>query len=62
MDLRDSYTRQVKLLMAALPHVAKGVLFRIKGGTAINLFVQDFPRLSVDIDLAYKTFADRDTG
>lgn len=61
MDLRDSYTRQVRLLMAALPHVAKESCFALKGGTAINLFVQDFPRLSVDIDLAYKTYADRDT-
>lgn len=61
MDLRDSYARQVKLLMAALPYVAKESCFALKGGTAINLFVQDFPRLSVDIDLAYKSFADRDT-
>lgn len=61
MDLRDSYARQVRLLMAALPHVAKESYFALKGGTAINLFVQDFPRLSVDIDLAYKTYADRDT-
>ncbi|MBJ7222324.1 MULTISPECIES: nucleotidyl transferase AbiEii/AbiGii toxin family protein [unclassified Brenneria] len=61
MDLRDSYARQVRLLMAALPHVAKESGFALKGGTAINLFVQDFPRLSVDIDLVYKTFMDRDT-
>ena len=52
MDLRDSYARQVRLLMTALPHVAKESCFALKGGTAINLFVQDFPRLSVDIDLA----------
>lgn len=25
----------------------------MKGGTAINLFVQDMPRLSVDIDVVY---------
>lgn len=61
MDLRDSYARQVRLLMIALPHAAKEPCFALKGGTAINLFVQDFPRLSVDIDLAYKTFVDRDT-
>lgn len=61
MDLRDSYARQVRLLMTALPHVAQESCFALKGGTAINLFVQDFPRLSVDIDLAYKTFTDRDT-
>ncbi|GLR08226.1 hypothetical protein GCM10007905_09450 [Mixta theicola] len=61
MDLRDIYARQVRLLMTALPHVAKESCFALKGGTAINLFVQNFPRLSVDIDLAYKTFVDRDT-
>ncbi|WP_325079897.1 nucleotidyl transferase AbiEii/AbiGii toxin family protein [Klebsiella aerogenes] len=61
MDLRDSYARQVRLLMAVLPHVAKESCFALKGGTAINLFVQDFPRLSVDIDLVYKAYADRDT-
>ena len=27
--------------------------FAIKGGTALNLFVQDFPRLSVDIDVVF---------
>ena len=53
MDLRDSYARQVRLLMTVLPYVAKESCFALKGGTAINLFVQDFPRLSVDIDLAY---------
>ncbi|KMK84531.1 nucleotidyl transferase AbiEii/AbiGii toxin family protein [Pectobacterium brasiliense] len=61
MDQRDIYARQVKLLMTALPHVAKEPCFALKGGTAINLFVQDFPRLSVDIDLVYQTFIDRDS-
>jgi hypothetical protein len=36
-----------------LPVVAEQAVFALKGGTAINLFVRDFPRLSVDIDLAY---------
>lgn len=34
--------------------------FALKGGTAINLFVRDFPRLSVDIDLAYILLEKRD--
>ena len=33
----------------------------LKGGTAINLFIRDMPRLSVDIDLAYLPLADRET-
>ena len=36
-------------------------VFALKGGTAINLFVRDLPRLSVDIDLTYLPVEDRDT-
>ena len=36
-----------------LPHVAREPCFALKGGTAINLFVRNMPRLSVDIDLTY---------
>lgn len=55
------YTEQVRLLVALLPSVAKQSCFALKGGTAINLFVRDMPRLSVDIDLAYLPVEDRDT-
>jgi hypothetical protein len=47
--------------MRVLPIVAKEEAFALKGGTAINLFVQDFPRLSVDIDLVYMPMDDHDT-
>lgn len=47
------YKAQVDLLLQVLPHVAKEKIFALKGGTAINLFVRDMPRLSVDIDLTY---------
>ncbi len=40
-------------MLRAVPHVASEACFAIKGGTAINFFVRDMPRLSVDIDLAY---------
>ncbi len=40
-------------MLKAIPHVAAESCFALKGGTAINLFVRDMPRLSVDIDLAY---------
>ena len=53
MDKQSPYYRQVALLLSALPVVALERCFALKGGTAINLFVRDFPRLSVDIDLAY---------
>ena len=36
--------------MSVLPEVAKEKCLALHGGTAINLFVRDMPRLSVDID------------
>lgn len=48
-----TYRAQVDLLLQVLPYVAKEKIFALKGGTAINLFVRDMPRLSVDIDLTY---------
>jgi hypothetical protein len=54
------YIRQVELLLKVLPLIQKHVCFALKGGTAINLFVQNMPRLSVDIDLAYLPLVPRD--
>jgi predicted nucleotidyltransferase component of viral defense system len=51
--ISPAYRAQVDLLLRILPHVAKEDLFALKGGTAINLFVRDMPRFSVDIDLTY---------
>ena len=53
------YSRQAKLLLDVLPEVAKEECFAMHGGTAINLFVRDMPRLSVDIDLTYVEIAER---
>lgn len=55
------YHPQVTLLMDVLPFVAAERCFALKGGTAINLFVRDLPRLSVDIDLTYVPVQDRAT-
>ncbi len=57
----DKYERQVRLLIRVLPLVAAEKCFALKGGTAINLFVRDLPRLSVDIDLVYLPMDERDT-
>lgn len=54
------YRRQVSLIMRVLPIIAQEKCFALKGGTAINLFVRDMPRLSVDIDLAYLPILERD--
>jgi predicted nucleotidyltransferase component of viral defense system len=53
MAFEDIYRRQVALLVRVLPLVAAEEVFALKGGTAINLFIRDMPRLSVDIDLTY---------
>lgn len=56
---RDQYANQVQLLVRLLPIVAEEADFALKGGTAINLFYRDLPRLSVDIDLTYLPVKDR---
>ena len=48
-----AYSNQVKLLLSVLPLIQEYDSFALKGGTAMNLFVQNLPRLSVDIDLAF---------
>lgn len=53
MPLAETFRRQVALLLRTIPFVGKETCFALKGGTAINLFVRDLPRLSVDIDLTY---------
>ena len=47
------YSDRVKLLVDILPVLGEEPRFALKGGTAINLFEHDLPRLSVDIDLAW---------
>lgn len=58
---REPYEQQVRLLVRSLPSIAKQDAFALKGGTAINLFYRDMPRLSVDIDLTYLPIQDRAT-
>ena len=48
-----TYIETVRLLLEAAPVVLETPSLAMKGGTAINLFVQDMPRLSVDIDVVY---------
>jgi len=53
MTFSTGYLEQVDLLLEILPLINEQPCFALKGGTAINLFVRDMPRLSVDIDLTY---------
>lgn len=48
-----TYIDTVRLLLRVAPDVFDGDIFALKGGTAINLFVRDMPRLSVDLDLVF---------
>jgi predicted nucleotidyltransferase component of viral defense system len=61
MDRSGTYYRQVQLLIRLFPIISREPCFALKGGTALNLFVRDLPRLSVDIDLVYLPLDERDT-
>ncbi len=56
----NKYHKQVALLISIIPEIALEPRFALHGGTAINLFDRDMPRLSVDIDLTYVPIEGRD--
>ena len=57
----STYLRQAELVVRCIPAIAAEPCFAIKGGTAINLFELNLPRLSVDIDLTFLPLTDRAT-
>ena len=57
----DRYLKQATLVVRCIPAIAAEDCFAIKGGTAINLFELNLPRLSVDIDLTFTRITDRPT-
>lgn len=60
--MKDSiYYRQAKLLLRILPIIERYPIFALKGGTAINFFIRNMPRLSVDVDLTYIPVDERET-
>ncbi len=59
--MKDSiFFKQAGLLLRVLPIINEHKVFALKGGTAINFFIRDLPRLSVDIDLTYLPIEERD--
>jgi len=54
------YFKQAELLLRTIPLIDREAVFALKGGTAINFFVRDIPRISVDIDLVYLPVGERD--
>ena len=61
MTVSDRYTSQVELLLHCFPAISEAPYFALKGGTAINLFYRNMPRISVDIDLVYLPINKRET-
>lgn len=59
--LNKIYLKQAEFLLRVLPHINYEEAFALKGGTALNFFWRDFPRLSVDIDLCYTKIQDRES-
>ena len=57
---KADYEKQAALVVRVLPEIEKEPCFAIKGGTAINLFELNLPRLSVDIDLTFVKIAGRE--
>jgi hypothetical protein len=51
--VNQAYLDTARLLVQVAPLVLTDGVFALKGGTAINLFVRDMPRLSVDLDLVF---------
>lgn len=51
--MNQVYLDSARLLTRVVPLVLVDDTFALKGGTAINLFVRDMPRLSVDLDLVF---------
>lgn len=51
--MNDTYVRTVRLLLDIAPAVFVNPVLAMKGGTALNLFLHDMPRLSVDIDAVF---------
>ncbi len=54
------FYQQAELLLHILPFVGRNRIFALKGGTAINFFIRELPRLSVDIDLTYLPIDNRE--
>lgn len=50
---KNEFLAEAKLMLQILPYVLEEKVFALKGGSAINFFFRDMPRLSVDIDLTY---------
>lgn len=60
MNNTSVYAQKVELLLRLMPLIVEEGVFAVHGGTAINLFIKNLPRYSVDIDLTYVPLAERE--
>lgn len=51
--MNNEYAKKVEILLRMIPIVTEEGVFAVHDGSAINLFVRNLPRYSVDIDLTY---------
>lgn len=58
--MNNLYKEQVRLLLRMLPVIYREEDFAVHGGTAINLFIKNLPRYSVDVDLTYIPLGSRE--
>ncbi|MBN1150841.1 nucleotidyl transferase AbiEii/AbiGii toxin family protein [candidate division WOR-3 bacterium] len=58
--MKKKFFKQARLMLQSLPYVFEEKVFALKGGSAINFFFRNMPRLSVDIDLTYLPVESRD--
>lgn len=59
--MNSEYAKKVEILLKMIPLVTEEGVFAVHGGSAINLFVSNLPRYSVDIDLTYIPLEDRNS-
>lgn len=59
--MNNVYAQKVELLLRLIPIITDEGVFAVHGGSAINLFLKNLPRYSVDIDLTYVPLEDRKT-
>lgn len=57
--MSNEYAQKVEILLRMIPIVTEESVFAVHGGSAINLFVRNLPRYSVDLDLTYIPLEDR---
>ena len=55
----STFYHQAELAIRIIPFIYQEEALAIKGGTAINYFIRNLPRLSIDIDLTYVPLEDR---